>query len=116
MAPEITNVFLDLQQFVRVENPTEQQAFEDAIVQTDGLLALERSVEDGSVQPTTAEIADAHGFVRRTVGALRIVRDAQTSNSRVSIINKHIVRINELMSAHVSNIRSASMSGTTRKG
>lgn len=115
MAPEITNVFLDLQQFVRVENPGEQEAFEEAIVQTDGLLALEKRIEDGSVHPTTAEVADAGGFVRRTVAALRTVRDAQTSNTRVSIINKHIARISELTSAHVTNIRSASMSGSTRK-
>lgn len=114
MAPEITNVFLDLQQFVRTENPAEQEAFEEAIVQADGLLALEQKVEDGSIHPTTAEIADASGFVRRTVAALRVVRDAQTSNTRVSIINKHIARISELTSAHVSNIRSASMSGTRK--
>ena len=112
MAPELTGVFLDMQSSaVCADAPEQQEAFEEAVRQLDSLLELERDIDAGDIAATAREVADANGFVRRTVAELRKLRDAAQSPAKVAVINRHMARITELMHAHVTNIRSASMFG-----
>lgn len=115
MAPELTGVFLDMQSSaVCADDPTQQEAFEEAVRQLDGLLELERDIDIGDTTATAREVADANGFVRRTTSELRKLRDAAQSPAKVTVVNRHMVRIAELMHAHVTNIRSASMFGKSK--
>lgn len=105
-APEVTNALIDIQELLITE--AAQPAFEEAVLQIDNLMQLEQTIDRGEVRASTSEIVQANGYVRRTMTALRQVRDT-VSEAKVNIINRHIVRVAELLHAHVANIRSASM-------
>lgn len=108
MAPEITNIFLNIQDHMQRHVPEHRELFEEAVREVDALLILEMDIDKRVVLASTEAISTASGCVRRALTALRKFRDAG-SQARAHIVNQHMSHLTSLIQGHVGNIRSASM-------